>query len=272
MPNNSIIAPNRLKQTLKEGRSAVGTMLVEFRQPAVIQLLANAGFDFVIIDNEHGPFSIETIADLTRAAVQTGLTPIVRVPDLAYPYVAQSLDAGAQGVMIPRITAVEQVRAAVQMVKYPPVGMRGCALSRGYTGFRSGSVVEAMAAANEETMLVIQIETRQAFDSLEEIVTVPGVDVALIGPTDLSISLGAPGQIDSPVVREAIQKTIATCRQHGVFPALHINKPELAAHWAKNGMRLLSCKAETDLLVQGGREVTSAIGQALAETAPGKDS
>ena len=125
MPNHSIIAPNRMKQALQAGQAVVGTMLTEIRQPAVMQLLANAGFDFVIIDNEHGPFNIETIADLSRTAKYVGLTPVVRVPDLAYPYLAQALDSGAQGIMLPRVTNVEQIREAVQIMKYPPQGRRG---------------------------------------------------------------------------------------------------------------------------------------------------
>ena len=132
MPD-SIIEHNRMKQALQNGQSVVGTMVVEIRQPAVMQLLANAGFDFVIIDNEHGPFNIETIAELSRAAIYAGLTPIVRIPDLAYPYVAQPLDSGAQGIMQPRVYDAAQVRQAVEMMKYPPLGRRGSALSRGYT-------------------------------------------------------------------------------------------------------------------------------------------
>jgi 2-keto-3-deoxy-L-rhamnonate aldolase RhmA len=263
MTEHSIIAPNRIKQLLHSGQSVIGTMVAELRQPVVMQLLANAGFNFVIIDNEHGPFTIETIADLSRAAQQVSLTPIVRVPEIAYPYIAQSLDAGAQGIMIPRVTGPEQVRQAVGMMKYPPQGSRGNAMSRGYTRFQSGNVGEVMAEANRQTMLVVQIETREAMDNLEEIVSVPGVDAALIGPNDLSIALDVPGQLDSLTMQAAMEKTIAACRQHGVMPALHINNLELAAKWAKAGMRMLSHSAEIGLMVQGGRTATTAIGAAF---------
>lgn len=261
--SESIITPNNIKHALRDGKSVVGTMVVEFRQPAVMQLLANAGFDFVIIDNEHGPFNIETIADLSRAARHLGLTPIVRVPDSAYPYIAQSLDAGAQGLMIPRIFNARQVRDIVQTMKYPPQGIRGNALSRGYTDFKSGPVAEAMARVNEETMLIVQVETRQAIENIDEIVAVPGVDVALIGPNDLSISLGIPGQMDHPQLHSAIETVMAACQRHGVFPAIHMNNLELAVYWAKKGMRLVSSNAEIGLLVKAGLEVTSAIGQAF---------
>jgi 2-dehydro-3-deoxyglucarate aldolase/4-hydroxy-2-oxoheptanedioate aldolase len=238
-------------------------MIAEFRQPAVVQLLANAGFDFVIIDNEHGAFNIETIADLARTAIYVGVTPIVRIPDLTYPFIAQSLDAGAQGIMAPRISTVQQVREVVQMMKYPPAGMRGSALSRGYTQFKGGPVVETMATVNEETMLIIQVETRGAIENIEEIASTPGVDVTLIGPNDLSIALGVPGQQDHPTMQAAIQKMITACQQHGVYPAIHMNDLGLAVRWAKQGMRLVSSNAEIGLLVKAGQEVTRAISEAL---------
>jgi 2-keto-3-deoxy-L-rhamnonate aldolase RhmA len=263
MSNNSSIPANRIKQALREGKSVVGTMIVEMRQPSVVQLLANAGFEFVIIDNEHGAFNLETIADLTRMAVYVGLTPFVRVPDLTYAHIAQSLDAGAQGIMAPRISTTQQVREVVQIMKYPPVGLRGSALNRGYTQFKGGSVVEAMAAVNEATMLIVQIETRGAIENLEEIVATPGVDIALVGPNDLSIALGVPDQQNHPDMQAAIQKVIDTCQRHNVYPAIHMTNLDLATHWARQGMRVVSSGAEISMMVSGGLQVTKTIGDAL---------
>ena len=251
---------NRIKQVLGDGGSVVGTMLAEIRQPSVMQLLNNAGFDFVIIDNEHGPFSIESVADLSRAARVLGLTPIVRVPDLAYPYLAMSLDAGAQGLMLPRIYNAKQVEDAVQMMKYPPLGERGCAFSRGSTDFQAMPLTETMATANEETLLVVQIETQEAMANCEEILAVAGVDVAFVGPTDLSIALGVPGQTDSPVLTRAIEAVIAACQRHGVVPGIQMNDLDLAVQWAEKGMRLISSMSETGLLTSAGSNVTSIIG------------
>lgn len=255
----SIISPNKVKHALQAGETVIGTMVVEFRQPAVMQLLANAGYDFAIIDNEHGAFNIETIADLSRTAKYVGLTPFVRVPELAYAPIAQSLDGGAQGIMVPRIVAVEQVQTAVEIMKYPPLGKRGNALSRGYTNFLSGSPAEAMAEVNRETMLIIQIETKEALAQIDEIAAVPGVDFALIGPNDLSISLGVPGQMESPVLHEAIETVIAACLRHGVYPALHINNLKLATYWVKKGMRAISTYSEINLLMDRGLEITSTL-------------
>ena len=259
----SIFPTNRTKQALRNGQAVVGTMLAEIRQPSVMQLLVNAGFDFVVIDNEHGPFSIETIAELSRAARNLGLTPIVRVPDLAYPYLAQPLDAGAQGLMLPRVYNAGQVREAVQIMKYPPLGARGCAFGRGATDFKGAPLAETMATANDETMLIVQIETKEAIENRDEILAVPGVDVAFVGPTDLSIALGVPGQTDSPVLTAAIEQLIDTCQRHGVVPGMQMNDLDLAVQWAGKGMRLISSMSETALLVSAGSHVTSVIGGAF---------
>lgn len=255
----SVVPPNRIKQALSDGQSVVGTMLLEFRQPGVMPLLANAGFDFVIIDNEHGVFNIETIVDLTRTGRHVGLTPIVRITDVTYAEVAHTLDAGAQGIMIPRIVDAQQVRDAVQFMKYPPQGIRGNATGLASTDYKSEPVVDIMPRFNDETMLIVQIEHVSAIENLEEIVTIPGVDVALIGPNDLAISMGITGQMESPLLHAAIEKTIEVCEAHGVYPAIHFADPELATYWARKGMRLISSSADITMLVQAGLEVSSAI-------------
>lgn len=262
----STFPSNQARKALQDGHTIIGTMLAEIRQPAIMQLLVNAGFDFVIIDNEHGPFSVETIAELSRTARNLGLTPIVRVPDLAYPYLAQSLDGGAQGIMLPRVYDGEQVRRAVEITKYPPMGMRGCAFGRGHTDFQAMSLSETMAIANAGNMLVIQIETQEAVDNLDEILSVPGVDAAFVGPTDLSIALGVPGQTDSPVLISAIDKVLDACRRHDVYPALQMNDLALAMEWSRKGMRMISSMSETALLVSAGAQVTSTIRSVDSET------
>ena len=120
-----------------------------------------------------------------------------------------------------------------------------------------------MAAANQETMLIVQIETRPALENIDEIISIPGVDAAFIGPNDLSIALGLPGQLESPEVHAAINNTIAACQRHGVIPAIHMNSAELAVYWAKQGMRLVSVDSEASLMMKGGLAVTSALGQAF---------
>ncbi len=251
----------RIRRTLQDGRVAVGTMVVEMRQPAIMSWLARAGFDFAIIDNEHGPFTIETIAELSRAGRAAGVTPIVRVPELSYAHVVQPLDAGAQGIMLPRVTERGQVEQCLAWMKYPPAGRRGGVLGRGHTDFGGGNLSEILAAMNRETFLIIQIETAEAVDRLDQILAVSGVDAALIGPTDLSIALGVAGRLDDPILTGAIERTMAGCARHGVVPAIHTNEVHRTAHWASRGMRLVSIGSEAGLLIGGGQQAVQTIRQ-----------
>ena len=259
----SPVPQNRIKAALREGRPVTGTMIVEFRQSSLMQMLANAGFDFAIIDNEHGPFTIESIAELSRAGRSCGVTPIVRIPELTYTHITQALDAGAQGIMIPRVTEPSQVAEAVQMMKYPPIGRRGSVMARAHTAFRGGPVEPAMEQMNKETMLVVQIETAEALASREEIIGVPGVDAALIGPNDLSIAMGIAGKLEDPSFVSAVESVIATCVSAGVVPAIHLNELDKAAFWASKGMRMVSVSSEAGHLVKSGREAVTAVAKAF---------
>jgi 2-keto-3-deoxy-L-rhamnonate aldolase RhmA len=244
-----VIHDNRAKAALQEGKLLMGTMLAEIRQPSIMQILLNAGFDFVIIDNEHGAFGIESIADLSRMARILGLTPIVRVPELAYPYIAQSLDAGAQGIMLPRVTHPDQVHEVLAMMKYPPMGRRGAAMSRGQSDFRSGPLGENLAHANAHSMLMIQVESAEAVAHLDAIAAIQGVDVLFIGPTDLSIALGVPGQPEAPQLIEVIERVMARCKANGVATAIQANDLAYARRWVERGMEIISYSSEIGLLV-----------------------
>jgi 2-keto-3-deoxy-L-rhamnonate aldolase RhmA len=239
-------------------------MLVEVRQASVMQMFANAGLDFVLIDNEHGGFNIETISDLSRFARKVGLTPIVRIPEWSYAHITQPLDQGAQGLMVPRITEAGQVREILQMMKYPPLGRRGSVVARGHTDLKSGPVSDAMKVANEESFLVVQIETKQALENIDSILSVPGVDAALVGPTDLSVSLGIAGKMTDPVLVAAIEKTMEACLRHKVYSAIHMNDLELAAQWGKKGMRMVSFNSEVGLLAQAACQAVTTIRGAFA--------
>lgn len=255
----AVVPPNQLRERLAAGRTVVGTMLVEVRQPGIMTLLANAGFDFVLIDNEHGPFSVETIADLSRAARDAGVTPIVRIPELTYSHVCQSLDGGAQGIMLPRVTDPAQVQECLRYMKYPPEGRRGAVLGRGHTGFKGGPLAEVLAGMNRETFLIVQIETAEAVERVDELLSIPGVDAALIGPTDLSLALGVPAQNEHPKLVAAIEKTMAACAAHHVIPAIHTNDTQMTAAWARRGMRLVSIGSEVGHLVAGASQAVKTI-------------
>ncbi len=233
-------------------------MVAELRQPSVMQLLANAGFDFVIIDGEHGPFGPETVADLARAAVACGVTPIVRVPAGDYVPIAQALDAGAQGVMVPRIVGVDDAADAASIATYPPDGRRGSAMARGHTAFRGGDVAAAMATMNAERIVMIQIETLSSLEVCEQIAALPGVDVLFVGPNDLSIAMGVAGQITHSLVEDAIDRVAAACRAAGIWSAVQMNTVEGAVRWAPH-VDLVSHSAEIGMLQAAATSAVAAV-------------
>jgi 2-keto-3-deoxy-L-rhamnonate aldolase RhmA len=243
---------NTLRRVLKSGGTAVGTMITDTRTPAIAAVLANAGFDFFILDTEHGSFSMETVADLMLMSRLAGITPIVRVPDGEYPWIARTLDAGALGVMVPRVRTVEQVQRAAQAMKYPPQGERGMSGSRGNTTYRSMKMRDYGELANQETFLIVQIETREAIAQIDAMLEVPGVDAALIGPNDLSMALGVSGDGEQPQVTEAIQKVVDSARRHNLPCGTHVRDMQNLKGWRDRGMRLLMYNTDFGFIAQAG--------------------
>lgn len=257
--NNPLITPNKTKVALQNGDVVLGTMLSEVRSPAIVQVFVNCGFDFIIIDNEHGSFTIETISSLSLTCQHLGVTPIIRIPDLAYPYLAQSLDAGAQAIMLPRITSSDQVRTAVDMMKYPPMGSRGNAMNRAHSKFMSGDIPQFIADMNATTMLVAQIESAGALEAVDEIASIPGVDVIFIGPNDLAISLGIPGEFGSPRLAEAIQKVIDAGKRHDTSVAIQVPNADAGLRWKREGIQMISITSEMGFLTEAARAATAAV-------------
>lgn len=243
---------NKLKHLLASGGTAVGTMITDTRTPAIAALLANAGFDFFILDSEHGSFSMETIADLMLVARLSGITPVVRVPDDDYPWIARTLDAGALGIMIPRVRTLAQVQRAARTLKYPPLGERGMSGSRGNTTYRSMKMADYLTRANEETFLIVQIETREAIDNIDAFLEVPGVDAALMGPNDLSLALGVPGDGEHPSVTAATQKVVDSAKRHNLPSGTHVRDMQNLKQWRDRGMRLLMYNTDFGFITQAG--------------------
>ena len=257
----ALMRRNKVKQALNEGKTVVGTMTTEFRNPEVARVLAAAGFDFLLIDNEHSAYSLETVNDMIRAAKPTGLVPIVRVPEAEYYLIARRLDIGAQGVMIPRVETRETVELVVRSVKYPPMGARGYGVRVIHTDHEKVSIKEAIEHFNEDTLVVIQIENKTAIDHIDELMSVEGVDVGLIGPSDLSISLGVPGEPNHPRMIEYIEKMVEGCIRNGVAPGIHIPDMDALRRWSAKGMRFLAYSNEIGLLRQAA---TAAVEQMRA--------
>jgi 4-hydroxy-2-oxoheptanedioate aldolase len=189
-----MILENPLKKTLKAGGVVLGTMIGHLRLPAVAVMLKNAGWDFVFVDCEHGSFTQGHLADFCIAARGVNLPTIVRVPSIHEPQrLYQTLDLGATGLLCPQTETQEQVAAIMHATKYYPMGQRGMATRNVHTSWGRYKGSELTARLNQETMIVLQIESKKAVENLEQLLAVPGVDAAFIGPNDLSQTLGIPG-------------------------------------------------------------------------------
>ncbi len=244
----SAMLKNAVKHALAEGRVQLGTGFGQIRSAEVPKALAAAGFHWTFLDTEHGGFDLETVQDLCRICQFVGLTPIVRVADLQYALIARSLDAGAQGVIFPRVEAPERLDQAVRWTKFPPLGERGFGLGPVNINYEQATLPEIIAHVNAETMVVLQIETQRALDALEELLAVPGIDAVMVGPADLSISLGVPGEFQHPRMVEAMERVRDACRRRGIAPGTQTRSVALARFWRERGMLFLGCSNEAQML------------------------
>lgn len=246
---------NRTKEILASGGRAIGMAVIAIRTPEVVRLLGAAGFDYIFIDTEHGSFDMERVSDLCAATIESGATPIVRVADLQYALIARTLDAGAQGLIFPRVEDPVLLREAISWTKYPPLGRRGFGVAPQMIGYEAAGMPEIISHLNAETMVVVQFETVTALERSEELLSIEGVDVAMIGPADLSISLGIPGEFEHPLLIDTIDRFIAACMRHGVVPGIQTRGVDMAQPWIERGMRLIGCGGEITLLMERSAEV-----------------
>jgi 2-keto-3-deoxy-L-rhamnonate aldolase RhmA len=250
---------NHVKRALKEGRLQLGCSFAQLRSPAVATILGKAGLDWCYLDAEHGPFDLETLQDLCRAAIAAGMVPIVRIADVQYHLVARTLDCGAMGILLPRIESPEVLARAASWTFFPPVGVRGFGFSQHNVDYELVTIPQIIQHTNENTMLVFQIETQTALDRRDELISVPGVDAVMVGPADLSISLGIPGQFENPKLIDAIDRIIETCNKYGVAPGIHMRILHLAKFWRDRGMRFLSTGGDALFLYDKASEAVKAL-------------
>jgi 2-keto-3-deoxy-L-rhamnonate aldolase RhmA len=259
--------PNPLKTALTNGSVQLGSILGQFRSPEIVRIYKAAGFDWVFIDTEHGGFGIETLQDVCRVATISGLTPLVRVADVQYPLVARALDCGAEGVIFPRVESPELLERAVTWTKFPPEGSRGFGLSRMAVDYAPLSMPQIMEYMNTNVMTVLQIETTRAVDAREELLAIEGIDAVLIGPADLSISLGVPGQFEHPRLVSAVESIMDTCMRRNIVPGIHLRVPRIAHEWRRRGMRLLSCSNDAAMLLERATDIVQEIAEPASGTA-----
>ena len=241
---------NIVKQRLLNGETVIGTMVSEMRSPAIAQAFKQVGFDFFLIDMEHGAYDLQTAADIIRVGRLLDMCPMVRVASPHYDLVARVLDQGAMGVMMPRIEERQQVEDFVEAMKYPPLGKRGVSSDAAHSEYEFGPLTEFLEINNQDTLAIVQIERKAAVERLDDILSVPGVDVALIGPEDLSVAMGVPGEVGDPSVVAAIEAVIAAAERHGVVSAAHMGNVEALRGLRAKGMRMLMYSSDLGFILE----------------------
>lgn len=247
-----------LRQRIRSGELVLGQLLLELFTPGIGTMLDACDLDFVMYDMEHGRCDIEQAEALIASCRGSKIVPMVRVPDLNFAPLSRVLDIGAKGVMVPRVETREQTEHIVQQLKYAPQGRRGVATGIAQDLYRPTGP-EFFARANEETTVIIQIESVKALENLEAMVSVPGVDVAWVGHYDLTLSMGIPAQFDHPDMLKAMDDVVAACRRHGVAPGFLPPTQEAAAHWIDKGFRMISLGSDIGVFLDGMRRFRSYV-------------
>lgn len=250
---------NSVKRSLKEGKLQLGCGFGNFRSAEIPKILAAAGLHWAFVDTEHGNFDLETVSDICRVARLVNLCPIVRVADFQYSLVARALDNGAGGIIFPRTEDPKQLETALSWTVYPPGGIRGYGLAPNNADYEALTFTQMMDHYNENLMRVVQIETVRAVDALEEILSVPGFDTVMIGPADLSISLGVPGDMDHPKMIGTIEAIRDACIRRGIVPGIHTRAAAMAKFWKDRGMLFLGCSNDLAMLLDRASENVRAI-------------
>jgi 2-keto-3-deoxy-L-rhamnonate aldolase RhmA len=215
----------KIKQKLSQKKVSIGTWM-SMAHPSIAEILAMAGYDWVVVETEHTAIDVSEALRMIIAIEQRGAVPLVRLAGIDPIQAKAVLDSGAAGVIVPMVNTKTDAELAVAMTKYPPMGTRGVGLARaqGY-GVEFDDYVQR---ANKDSLVIVQIEHIDAVNNIEEILSVPGIDGTFIGPYDLSMSLGIPGQLSHPKVVEAKEKVLQAVLRKGLAAGIHFVQPSTA--------------------------------------------
>lgn len=227
------------KEVLKSGEILLGTMIEQLEGPKLVKVLEESGYNFFFIDCEHGAYSLESVSNMVIAADFSKIVPFARVPEIRKEAILKVLDLGTGGIMIPAVKTAEEVREAVRLAKYKPMGNRGYSTYKYYSNYSMIHPAKILKEANEGQIIVIQIETREAIDCISDIAAVEGVDALLVGPGDLSLSYGYPGEQGRPEVVSAVEKVIKAAKERNLGIGIHCGSMDDLIFWKNKGMNML---------------------------------
>jgi 4-hydroxy-2-oxoheptanedioate aldolase len=232
-----MISENRILRKVRDKVPVFGP-LINFSSPWFVDVVGATGFDFVLLDAEHGPLSLESAEQMIRAAESAGMTPLVRVPANVPYEILRFLDIGAMGVQVPQLNSAADAKTAANAVRFPPRGTRGLATLPRAGGYGIGpSAPEYIEMANREIVLMAMVETREGVEHIDAIADTEGVDIIAIGPGDLSASMGFQGDRNAPAVRDAVDHVIERAHAHGRWVSLPATDIDSAVRWSSEAWK-----------------------------------
>ncbi|MBD2042339.1 HpcH/HpaI aldolase family protein [Microcoleus sp. FACHB-672] len=248
---------NQLKRKLKQGEFTLG-LFVNCAYPAFMEICGHAGFDFAIIDMEHGPLHTLGAEDLCRAADCVGLAPVIRIRKNDGPQIQRALDIGSAGIQVPQIETKADAEAVVRGAKYSPIGSRGLSFNT-RAGNYTAAGTNITDRLNEESLVVVHVEGTRGIENLEEIVSVPHIDVIFLGPYDLSQSLGIPGQVRDPRVIDLMKSAVQTIRNAGKAAGTFADNPETAKQWRDAGVQYVALGVDVAIFLRACEALVKAV-------------
>ena len=253
------MTPNHVKQRIRNGRAAFGSLL-NFGDPLVAEMMASVGFDWLLVDTEHGPIDMAALATMFATITRYPCAPFVRVHALSEENVKRVLDAGAWGVLAPNIRTRAEAELLVRSCKYPPQGVRSQGAGRFPLSFKTDAPTY-FERANDEILVIVQIEHHEAIKNIDAILSVPGVDACYVGPNDFCASLGLAPSLEPPhrEFHEAMDVLFKACRRHGVAPGIHCATPETVNRRIAEGWPLVGMVNDQRYLVSAAKAARDAV-------------
>lgn len=246
---------NIAKERLAAGEIAVGIGLRQARSVDVGKIMKTCGYDWLFIDMEHNAMAVEDAVEISVAAQDAGITPVVRVPGFEHYHASRVLDGGALGIVVPHVDTAEQAAKIVDNCKYPPLGHRSVTGALPQLDFEPVPMAEATTAINDATLVVVMLETPEAVENADAIAAVEGIDVLLVGTNDLCVEMGIPGELGHAKVAAAYEKIIAACKAHGKHAGLGgVYQPDLMERYIGMGMRLILAGSDLSFMMAAAKE------------------
>jgi len=257
--------PNRTKEKLQRGEPAYGHGIRFFAGAEHAKFAANAGYDFLFIDSEHGAFNLQEGTALCRAALDAGVTPVVRVCGFDHHLCTQYLDNGAQGIIFPHVETIDQIKLIERELFFPPRGARSLPGPMAINDFKPIAHKELGEQGNNTTLAVGMVETPEAVAKLDDLLALGVLDAVIVGANDLSMTLGVPGQWESQTFVDALNQIVASCKKARVASGLGgIFVLDILRHWVRQGMTMMYCMSDGAALIQYPAARLKEIKQAVA--------